>query len=171
MTEPNNAAELGPIRQWIKDHPNIWEFILFNVLSNISTISRFVVTWVCTAIFVTAMGLSEPFNFLIFTNYTVGTFLTFLFAEVLAQVVNFFVQMKWVFKSDSSFKDAAWKYVILAVIIVVVNLVLPGYVTSLCAGWGMGDQLANTIASVVNTLLAVIVSYPILKFWVMPKSK
>ena len=44
MTD-NNAAKpaetaagekkVGPIRQWIKDHPNIWEFILFNVLSNI----------------------------------------------------------------------------------------------------------------------------------------
>ena len=89
----------------------------------------------------------------------------------LAQVVNFFVQMKWVFKSDSSFKDAAWKYVILAVIIVVVNLVLPGYVTGLCQGWGMGAGIAGTIASVVNTLLAVIVSYPLLKFWVMPKNK
>ena len=86
-------------------------------------------------------------------------------------MVNFFVQMKWVFKSDSSFKNAAWKYVILAVIIVVVNLVLPGYVTGLCQGWGMGAGIAGTIASVVNTLLAVIVSYPLLKFWVMPKSK
>ena len=40
-TQP--AEKVGPIRQWIKDHPNIWEFILFNVLSNISTITRFVV--------------------------------------------------------------------------------------------------------------------------------
>lgn len=74
-------------------------------------------------------------RFLIFNYDTqgngLGGFLTFLLAEALAQVVNFFVQMKWVFKSDSSFKDAAWKYVI----------------------------------------LAVIVSYPLLKFWVMPKSK
>ena len=166
MTD-NNAAKpaetaagekkVGPIRQWIKDHPNIWEFILFNVLSNIS-----------------GLGLTQPFHFLIF-NYDpkgngLGGFLTFLLAEVLAQVVNFFVQMKWVFKSDSSFKDAAWKYVILAVIIVVVNLVLPGYVTGLCQGWGMNAGIAGTIASVVNTLLAVIVSYPLLKFWVMPKS-
>ena len=101
----------------------------------------------------------------------VAGFLTFLFAEVIAQVVNFFVQMKWVFKSDSSFKDAAWKYAILAVVIVVVNLVLPGYVTSLCQGWGMNAGVAGTIASVVNTLLAVIVSYPLLKFWIMPKNK
>ena len=183
MTD-NNAAKpaetgagekkVGPIRQWIKDHPNIWEFILFNVLSNISTITRFVVTWIGTAIFITGLGLTQPFHFLIFNYDTkgngLGGFLTFLLAEVLAQVVNFFVQMKWVFKSDSSFKDAAWKYVILAVIIVVVNLVLPGYVTGLCQGWGMNAGIAGTIASVVNTLLAVIVSYPLLKFWVMPKS-
>ena len=101
----------------------------------------------------------------------VAGFLTFLFAEVIAQAVNFFVQMKWVFKSDSSFKDAAWKYAILAVVVVVVNLVLPGYVTSLCQGWGMNAGVAGTIASVVNTLLAVIVSYPLLKFWIMPKNK
>ena len=142
-TQP--AEKVGPIRQWIKDHPNIWEFILFNVLSNISTITRFVVTWIGTAIFISGMGLTQPFHFLIFNYDTqgngLGGFLTFLLAEALAQVVNFFVQMKWVFKSDSSFKDAAWKYVILAVIIVVVNLVLPGYVTGLCqvGAWALAS--------------------------------
>ena len=57
-TQP--AEKVGPIRQWIKDHPNIWEFILFNVLSNISTITRFVVTWIGTAIFISGMGLTQP---------------------------------------------------------------------------------------------------------------
>ena len=56
-TQP--AEKVGPIRQWIKDHPNIWEFILFNVLSNISTITRFVVTWIGTAIFISGMGLTS----------------------------------------------------------------------------------------------------------------
>ena len=67
-------------------------------------------------------------------------------------------------------KRIGWVWKILAVIIVVVNLVLPGYVPGLCQGWGMNAGIAGTIASVVNTLLAVIVSYPLLKFWVMPKS-
>ena len=67
-------------------------------------------------------------------------------------------------------KRIGWVWKILAVIIVVMNLVLPGYVTGLCQGWGMNAGIAGTIASVVNTLLAVIVSYPLLKFWVMPKS-
>ena len=69
------------------------------------------------------------------------------------------------------FRDrASVVFSLMAVIIVVVNLVLPGYVTGLCQGWGMGAGLAGTVASVVNTLLAVIVSYPLLKFWIMPKN-
>ena len=172
---PTEEKPTGPIRRWIKNHPAIWEFILFNVLSNISTISRFVVTWIGTAIFVSAMGLTAPFHFLIF-NYPesgngLGGFLTFLFAEVIAQVVEFLRADEVGVQSDSSFKDAAWKYAILAVVIVVVNLVLPGYVTSLCQGWGMSAGVAGTVASVVNTLLAVIVSFPLLKFWIMPKNK
>ena len=159
-------------KTWTEEHQGIWEFIKFNVLSNISTITRIVCAAGGAAIFVNALQLTQPFSFLIF-NYTdpgsngLGGFLTFLVAEVLAQVVNFFVQMKWVFKSDASFKDTAWKYAVLAVIIVVVNLVLPGYVTGFCQGtFGMDASLASTIASIVNTLLAVVVSFPVLKFWI-----
>lgn len=159
---------------WTERHQGVWEFIKFNVLSNVSTIARFVFTWVGTAVLINALQLTQPFQLLIF-NYTdpssngLGGFLTFLIAEVVAQVVNFFVQMKWVFKSDASFRDAAWKYAILAVVIVVVNLVLPGHVMSFCqTTFGMDPALSGTVASVVNTLLAVIVSFPILKFWITP---
>lgn len=159
-------------KQWTEEHQAIWEFVKFNVLSNISTITRVVCAAVGAAVFVNALGLTQPFRFLIFNYSDAGTnglggFLTFLVAEVLAQVVNFFVQMKWVFKSSNGYGDAAWKYAILAVIIVVVNLVLPGYVTSFCQGtFGMDASLSSTVASIVNTLLAVVVSFPLLKFWI-----
>ena len=161
-------------KSWTEEHTGIWEFIKFNVLSNISTITRIVCAAAGAAVFVNMLHLTSPFRFLIF-NYTdpgsngLGGFLTFLVAEVLAQVVNFFVQMKWVFKSDASYKETAWKYAVLAVVIVVVNLVLPGYVTGFCQQtFGMDAALASTIASVVNTLLAVVVSFPVLKFWIAP---
>lgn len=164
-------------KEWTKKHESLWQFILFNILSNISTITRFVCTWIGTAIFITGMHLTQPFSFLIF-NYTapnsngLGGFITFLIAEVLAQVVNFFVQMKLVFKSDAAFSESGPKYAVLAVIIVVVNLILPGYVTDFCTStWGLDAGLAGTIASVVNTLLAVIVSFPLLKFWIAPDNK
>ncbi len=158
------------IRKFIKEHPDIWQFILFNLLSNISTITRFVLTWIGTAVFVDALKMVSPFQFLIF-DYTaansngIGGFVTFLIAEVMAQVVNFFVQMKLVFKSEAAFSKSAPKYAILAAVIVIVNLILPGHVTDFCVTHlGMGTGMASTIASVVNTLLAVVVSFPLLKF-------
>ncbi len=161
--------------KWIEDHPDLWEFIKFNVLSNVSTIARFVMTWILTAVFVTSMNLVTPFKFLIF-DYTssgshgIGGFLTFLIAEIVAQIVNFFVQKTWVFKSNVDFSKSAPKYAVLAVVIVVVALILPGRVTDLCiTNFGMGAGLASTVATVVNTILAVVVSYPLLKFWIMPK--
>ena len=167
-------AEGGWFSSWRAAHPDLWEFILFTILSNISTISRFVMTWAGTALFVDALGLTQSFSFLIFDYASAGSsglggFLTFLVAEAVAQAVNFVVQKKWVFKSDADFSQAAPRFAVLALVIVAVNLVLPGHVTSLCISLGMASGLAATMASVVNTLLAVLVSYPLLKFWVMPE--
>ena len=163
------------MKSWIERHPDLWEFIKFNILSNVSTIARFVMTWIGTAIFINSLKILTPFKFLIF-DYTsdgshgLGGFLTFLVAEVVAQVVNFFVQKNWVFKSNADFSKSAPKYALLAVIIVVVNLILPGHVTNFCIDkFHMGTGAASTVATVVNTLLAVLVSYPLLKFWIMPK--
>ena len=158
-------------KSWTEKNQGTWEFIKFMVLSNISTITRIALTAAGTAIFVDALRMTEPFQFLIFDyrDTGVGAFVTFLIAEVMAQVVNFFVQMKLVFKSDASFRDTAWKYAALAVLIVVVNLLLPNYVMSFCQQTlGIDATLAGTIASVVNTLLAVVVSFPVLKFWIAP---
>ena len=47
--DDGGRESMGVVRKWISDHPNVWEFILFNVLSNISTITRFVVAWIGTA--------------------------------------------------------------------------------------------------------------------------
>lgn len=164
---------MNALRSWTKRHAELWQFVLFNVLSNISTIARFVFAWLGTALFVGALGLTAPFRFLFF-DYTeastngLGGFLTFLVAEVVAQAVNFYVQKRWVFKSKAGFEQAAAKFAAMAVLIVCVNLVLPGKVVSLCLGGGLGAGVSATIASAVNTLLAVIVSYPLLKFWIMP---
>ena len=33
---------MGGIQKWIADHPTLWEFIKFNILSNVATIVNFV---------------------------------------------------------------------------------------------------------------------------------
>ena len=58
---------MGKIKQIIADHPNIWEFIKFNVLSNCATITNFIIMWLCTG-FIFKSFANTPFKFLVF-NY------------------------------------------------------------------------------------------------------
>ena len=58
---------MGKIKQLIADHPNIWEFIKFNVLSNCATITNFIIMWLCTG-FIFKSFANTPFKFLMF-NY------------------------------------------------------------------------------------------------------
>ncbi len=37
------------IRNWIEEHPDIWEFIKFNILSNCATVTNFIVLWISTS--------------------------------------------------------------------------------------------------------------------------
>lgn len=161
--------------KWTEEHEGLWQFIKFNVLSNISTIARFVLGWVGTQVFIGALGMTAPFELLIF-NYTapssggIGGFLTFLIAEIVAQVVNYIVQKTMVFTGSKTNAGSGVKYAVLAVVIVVVNLVLPGYVVAFCqTSLGLDAGVASLVASFVNTMLAVVVSFPLLKYWIMPK--
>lgn len=162
------------MKQWSKAHPDLWEFILFNVLSNCATVTNFVVMWLCTGFVFTAFS-AQPFRFLIF-NYTdvsrnlgVCGFLSFLVATAVAQTVNFFVQRNWVFKSNEQFRKSVPKYVALAVVLVVVSAALPGYSQAFFIGVGVPPWLAPTLANLLNILVQVVLSYPAMKFWIMPK--
>ncbi|MDO5349145.1 MAG: polysaccharide biosynthesis protein GtrA [Lachnospiraceae bacterium] len=161
------------IRTWMKSHPNLWEFILFNVLSNVATVVNFVVVWLCTG-FVFRSFSQTPFRFLIF-NYTnveqdlgLGGFLSFLTATALAQAVNFFVQKNFVFRSNAAFSQAVPKYICLAVLLVIGSAALPAYSQSFFGKLGLPQAVTPTLANVVNIVVQVAVSYPAMKFWIMP---
>lgn len=64
-TAPEDKTEPNVGNPWSKAHPQLWEFILFNLLSNCATITNFVVMWLCTGwVF---KGLADiPFRFFIF---------------------------------------------------------------------------------------------------------
>ena len=141
-------------KEWKEQHQALWEFILFNILSNVSTAARFVVTWVGTAL-----------------TGGAGTIVVFL-AELASQVINYFVQMKFVFKSTADFSKSAPKYAVLAVIIIVMNSFIVPRVGQMLIGVGMADSLVNgVIVPVSGTLLAVLISFPLLKFWIAPDDK
>ena len=91
-----------------------------------------------------------------------------LTATAAAQIVNFFVQKNLVFHSNEKFGRAAWKYLILAIILVMVSTALPAYSQGWFTAIGVLDTLAPTLANVLNIIVQVIISYPMMKFWIMP---
>ena len=166
---------MGGIKKWIDEHPTLWEFILFNILSNVATVTNFVVMWVCTG-FIFKSFSGQPFQFFIF-NYTTPEslmlcgFLSFRAATAAAQTVNFFVQKNWVFKSNAQFAQAVPKYILLAVVLVILSAALPAYSQQLFISIGIPEGLAPTLANIVNILMQVVISYPAMKFWIMPNQK
>ena len=125
---------MGKIKQLIEDHPNIWEFIKFNVLSNCATITNFIIMWLCTG-FIFKSFANTPFKFLVFnyadnieSNLGLCGFLSFLVATAAA----------------------------------------PAYSQSFFVNIGISEALAPTLANVLNILVQVVLSYPTMKFWIMP---
>ena len=161
------------MKQWIEKHPDLWEFILFNLLSNCATVTNFVVMWIGTGFLF--KGLKDmPFRFFIFDYSTEASlmlcgFLSFLIATAAAQTVNFFVQKNFVFKSNAAFASAVPKYVLLAVVLVIVSAALPAYSQQFLTGLGLPAGVVPTLANVINILVQVVLSYPTMKFWIMPK--
>lgn len=164
------------IRKWIGNHPDLWEFVLFNLLSNCATITNFVVMWLCTGFIFTPFK-NQPFQFLIFHYTNVESdlglcgFLSFLAATAAAQTVNFLVQKNLVFKSNAQFSKAVPQYIVLAVVLVILSAALPAYSQALFISIGIPQGLAPTLANVVNIVVQVALSYPTMKFWIMPKGK
>lgn len=161
------------MKKWIKEHPDLWEFILFNILANCATVTNFIIMWLCTGFIFS--GLSDrPFKFLVFDYSTPESlmlcgFLSFLIATTAAQIVNYFVQKNLVFKSNAAFQTAVPKYIVMVVVLVLVSAALPGYSQKLFISIGIPKGLAPTLANVCNIAVQVIISYPSMKFWIMPK--
>ena len=163
------------MKQWIRNHPDLWQFILFNLLSNCATVTNFVVMWLCTR-FLFASLADRPFSFLVF-HYTqverdlgLCGFLSFLTATAAAQTVNFFVQKNWVFRSNARFRQAVPKYILLALVLVILSAAMPAYSQAFFIGAGVAPGIAPTLATVVNVLLQIVISYPAMKFWIMPQT-
>lgn len=156
--------------EWRESYPNIWEFIKFNVLSNIATITNFIVLWLGSGILFTHLQ-DQPFQWFIFDypvrNGGLGGFLSFLLAYVCAQIVNYFVQRNLVFGASNSISSTLHWYILTVVVAGIVSIVLPSYTIDFFMSLGLGIGISQTLANAVNILAQVIINYPMLKFVIM----
>ena len=162
------------MKKWMEAHPELWQFILFNVLANCATITNFILMWICTG-FVFKGWKDRPFKFFVFDYTTPESlmlcgFLSFLIATTAAQIVNYIVQKNFTFKSNASFSKAIPKYIVMVVVLVSVSAALPAYTQKALVEIGVPGTLVPTFANCVNILVQVLISFPSMKFWIMPSN-
>lgn len=163
------------VKNFVTAHPHLWEFLKFNLFSNCATIVNFITIWMGTTIIFKKFA-NIPFKFLVFnyvdhldTNLGLCGFLSFLLATILAQIVNFFIQKNFVFKSNAEFQKAVPKYIMLSIVLVVISAAMPAYSQKFFIKLGILSELVPTLANVLNIFIQVVISYPVMKFWIMPK--
>ena len=54
---------------------------------------------------------------------------------------------------------------------VILSAALPAYSQALFVNIGIPQGLAPTLANIVNIIMQVVISYPAMKFWIMPDQK
>ena len=168
MVEKKNA--LGQIQKFKQKHPDLYEFILFNIMSNVATITNFIVLWLGTGWIFKSLATTN-FQWFIFNYQTeqggLGGFLSFLLAYICAQIVNFIVQRKVVFSADIQIRKVLPWYILTVTVAGLISVWLPPYVinqlTPIFGSW------AVTIANVINIVIQVVINYPMMKFVIMKK--
>ncbi|KXT79029.1 GtrA family protein [Streptococcus sp. DD13] len=158
------------MKEWIEKHPDLWEFIKFNILSNVATITNFCVLWLASNFLFTRFA-HQSFNWFIF-QYDVKSgglngFLSFLLAYICAQIVNYIVQRTLVFGAQNDFRKTLHWYILTVLVAGVLSIVLPPYTTAIFQSCGFGLGIAQMLANVINIVVQVVINYPMMKFVIM----
>ena len=159
------------IKKFKSYNANMYEFIMFNLLSNIATITNFIVLNLSTNILFKSL-VSRDFVFWIFdyskANGGLGGFLAFLLSYASAQVVNFIVQRKLVFNSNNKLGSAIPIYLVTVLFVYLICLYIPTVTLGPLTNY-VGSVWATNISNMFNIFVQVIIIYPVFKFVVMKK--
>lgn len=170
------------LKRWVSKHPDLWEFIKFNVLSNCATITNFLVLWISTSFLFAGLAnqacniLRLPFgeNAYLFSypaSSDGGTglcgFLGFLLAYICAQIVNYLVQKKLVFKSNVDISKTIGWYVTTVIVVGIICQIVGGYGSNFFMSLGLSEGFAPIATNIVNIMIQVVINYPMMKFVIM----
>ncbi|MDY5603240.1 MAG: hypothetical protein SPF31_05905 [Lactobacillus delbrueckii] len=148
-------------------NPTLYQFLVFNILSNCATVTNFVVLWLSTLLFF--KHITQPFKWFIF-DYSkpstggLGGFYSFILAYVCAQVVNYFVQRDVVFGAEFGKAKLFW-YVVTVVFAGIVSVWMPPHIIAV-----LSPKIGNfsaTVANICNIIAQVVINWPMMKFVIM----
>lgn len=189
----NKANKLSFWAKYKEKHPNMAQFLLFFMLSNGITVLQLVMMPVFKGIFTKTSLVDTSFQVFQFGHnfdgsayyvfdYAAGSlssggggglgyFLAVQITIAIAQILNFFVQRKVTFKSNSNIWKAAFWYVIAYVVITIGAAAAQGLykapIYNLLIntwGWGTtGETTADVITMIINSAISFWVFFPIFK--------
>ncbi len=139
---------------------------MFNLLSNIATITNFVVLNLCMSFIFVSMA-STNFDFWIF-NYSADNGGLAGFYSFLVSFFAGFLLCKLVFNSNNKLGAAIPIYLLTVVIVYVICMYIPTLVLGPISSI-VGKFWGTNITNMINIMVQVIIIYPVLKFVVMKK--
>lgn len=163
---------LFKIKKFKAEHANLYEFILFNLLSNLATITNFlVVNFSKSFLFNSLVGVDYKFWIFDYSvkNGGLGGFLAFLLSYACAQTVNFVVQRKLVFGANNQLGKGIILYIINILIVYLICLYVPTLIMAPLTA-RFGSFWATNLTNVVNIMIQVVINYPVMKFVIMKKA-
>lgn len=159
---------LQALRKWRDAHKSLYEFVMFNLMGNIATITNFAVLALGNNVLFRSLADRDfqwgPFNYAV-DNGGLAGFISFLLSYAIAQTVNFIVQRKTVFHANNKLAWPIVVYIITLLIVYFICLYVPTLLMApLTAIFG---RFAIYACNFVNIIIQVLIVFPVMKLIIM----
>lgn len=151
----------------------IWQFVKFIVVSLLAMIVQFALLNILKAIPAIFELSAQDFNWFVF-HYPVeyneakelvfsgtGYFIAFNVANIVAQIVAFFVNKEKTFNSGANIAVALPIYIVFTIALICFSAWLSPTLNSVFLGWGWSDTLATNAATMVCSALQFFLYFPV----------
>lgn len=143
----------------------IWQFIKFIVVSLLAMIVQFVLLNTLNLIPAIKDLYTQEFNWLFFT-YPVavgglGYFIVSNVANIVAQIVAFFVNKEKTFNSGANVAIALPIYIVFTIGLIVFSAWLNPTLKDVFVGWNLNEDLAKNIATMICSAVQFFLYFPV----------
>ena len=156
----NKAAEKG------KALVTFWQFVKFIFVSLLATLVQFATLNILLLIPQIKEIISNPYSFWVFASdgleeNGLGYFIAFNIANILAQIVAFFVNKEKTFNSGANVAITLPIYIVFTLLLICFSAWLSPTLQGLFVTWGIGTQGAANISTMCCSAIQFFIYFPV----------
>jgi putative flippase GtrA len=143
----------------------VWQFVKFIVVSLLAMIVQFVLLNTLNLIPAISALYNEPFSWWVFV-YPVavgglGYFIVSNVANIIAQIVAFFVNKEKTFNSGANVAVALPIYIVFTIALILFSAWLNPTLKEVFVGWGLEEVAAKNIATMICSAVQFFLYFPV----------